>query len=80
MWLLLLLLTVAWRRVKVKAEVLELAEFERGGVVLAKSRLEVEWRRKKMGDGEGGGWGLSVDVTDLYGQMYVARDIARRMK
>ncbi|KAL9006857.1 MAG: hypothetical protein Q9188_000388 [Gyalolechia gomerana] len=34
---------------KVKAEVLELAEFERGGVVLAKSRLELEWRRKKMG-------------------------------
>lgn len=64
---------------KIKAELLEIAEFEREGMMLAKKRLNAELDKEKM-------WmikeaaGVFVDVTDLYGQIYVARDIASRVK
>ncbi|KAL8941934.1 MAG: hypothetical protein Q9216_001962 [Gyalolechia sp. 2 TL-2023] len=64
---------------EIKAAVLELAEFERKGVVLAKERLNGELERDKMGAVREA-VGVFVDVTDLYGQIYVARDIASRMK
>ena len=64
---------------RIKATLMELAEFEREGMVRAKEKLEAELEREKMGAVKDA-VGVFVDVTDLYGQIYVARDIASRMK
>jgi hypothetical protein len=58
-----------------KAVLLELAEFERACVSAAKERL-MPLVGKRVRDVIG----VFVDVTDLYGQIYVARDIASRMR
>ncbi|KAL8713321.1 MAG: hypothetical protein Q9220_002520 [cf. Caloplaca sp. 1 TL-2023] len=64
-----------------KKEVLELAEFEREGVVLAQKKLGKELDAEgKIMKGVKDAVGVFVDVTDLYGQIYVVRDIASRMK
>ncbi|KAL8952793.1 MAG: hypothetical protein Q9222_001297 [Ikaeria aurantiellina] len=63
-----------------KKEVLELAEFERESMVLAKKRLEKELEGERKMKGVKDAVGVFVDVTDLYGQIYVVRDIASRMK
>ncbi|KAF3010109.1 hypothetical protein E8E14_000032 [Neopestalotiopsis sp. 37M] len=69
-----------------KTALLQTAEYERGCLTEALRRLSLE------GDTEGGDKTKSVhqrimeilymfcDVTDLYGQIYVVRDIASRMK
>ena len=58
-----------------KAALLELAEFERAGVEAARARLlpMVSKRVRAV-------VGVFVDVTDLYGQIYVARDIGSRTR
>ena len=59
----------------IKEAVLEIAGFERECLRLAQGRLD-----KCVGERVRGAVGVFVDVTDLYGQIYVARDIASRMK
>jgi hypothetical protein len=58
-----------------KAALLELAEFERASVAAARDRL-MPLVTSRVSDVIG----VFVDVTDLYGQIYVARDIASRMR
>jgi len=55
---------------KLKAELFEIAEYEREVLSLARKKLEVRAPKRVLGM-----FGLFVDVTDLYGQIYVARDI-----
>jgi hypothetical protein len=55
---------------RLKGELFELAEYERECLGLAGKRLEGKAPKKVLGM-----FGLFVDVTDLYGQIYVARDI-----
>ncbi|RDL34572.1 uncharacterized protein BP5553_07700 [Venustampulla echinocandica] len=58
-----------------KKELMELAEYERSCVVAAKERL-IPLVSKRVGEA----LGVLINVTDLYGQIYVARDIASRMR
>lgn len=58
-----------------KRELMELAEYERSCVVAAKERLF-----PLVGKRVGEALGVLINVTDLYGQIYVARDIASRMR
>jgi hypothetical protein len=55
---------------RLKGELFELAEYERECLGLARKRLEGKAPKRVLGM-----FGLFVDVTDLYGQIYVARDI-----
>ena len=59
----------------IKEALFRIAEYERECLNLTKGRLE-KLVPKKVRDV----LGLFVDVTDLYGQIYVARDIASRMR
>lgn len=60
----------------VRSELLQIAEYERQGLQLALTCLE-----KEVGPGEFmNAMRLFVDVTDLYGQIYVLRDIGTRTK
>jgi hypothetical protein len=58
-----------------KAELLELARYEQSRVVDVQKRLDpfVNARTRRV-------MKLFVDVTDLYGQIYMVRDIASRVK
>ena len=59
----------------IKEALFRIAEYERECLGLTRGRLE------KLVPGKLGEMlGLFVDVTDLYGQIYVARDIASRMR
>ena len=58
-----------------KAELMWLAEYERECLQLALGKLRAEVQETVMNAVD-----LFVRVTDLYGQIYVARDIASRMK
>ena len=58
-----------------KSELMWLAEYERECLELALGRLRVEVPETVMNAVE-----LFVRVTDLYGQIYVARDISSRIK
>lgn len=74
-----------------KKELFGLAEYERGCLVVALRRLDEAGR---SGGGAGGLdaeagrlhgrrmqiWRMFADVTDLYGQIYIVRDIASRMR
>ena len=62
------------REEKIKEDLFFVAEYEREGLKLAVGKLE------EMLGGTTRAWKLFVDVTDLYGQIYVAKDIASRMK
>ena len=58
-----------------KTELLFIAEYEREQMLLAKSRLALKVDEKIMNKLD-----VFCQVTDLYGQIYVARDIASRVK
>ncbi|KAE9970957.1 hypothetical protein BLS_004670 [Venturia inaequalis] len=59
-----------------KDELFAIAEYEREGLGMAMGRLrDLVGRRKKEGRGVMRGVELFVDVTDVYGQIYVLRDI-----
>ena len=53
----------------IKQALFEIAEYEREWLGLAKGKLEKSVPKR-----------VSDDVTDLFGQIYVARDIASRMR
>ncbi len=57
-----------------KAALFEIADYERDCLLFAMQKLG-EAVPKQMGI-----WKTFVNVTDLYGQIYVARDIASRMR
>ena len=59
----------------IKQALFEIAEYERECFGLAKGKLE-KLVPKRVSDV----LGLFVDVTDLFGQIYVAKDIASRMR
>ncbi|KAF5877460.1 putative terpene synthase family protein [Botrytis fragariae] len=56
-----------------KSALMEMAEYERECLLIVKARL-----RPLAGEKVRGVLDVFVDVTDLYGQIYVARDIATR--
>ena len=60
---------------KIKAELLWLAEYERGCLETTLKRLQEEVKEDVMNPLR-----LFVTVTDLYGQIYVARDVTARVK
>lgn len=64
-----------WDFSSAKRKLMELAEFERSRVLMTKANL-LPLLSKEEGDIVG----VFVDVTDLYGQIYVARDIATRLR
>ncbi|TGO17822.1 hypothetical protein BTUL_0014g00160 [Botrytis tulipae] len=57
-----------------KSALMEMAEYERECLLIVKARL-----RPLVGEKVRGVLDVFVNVTDLYGQIYVARDIASRM-
>ena len=69
--------TVAQSEQKFKDDLMWVAEYERECCMTALDRLENETgldaRTKRI-------LRMFVDVTDLYGQIYVAKDIASRMR
>lgn len=65
----------AWDFSSAKQKLMELAEFERSVVMMTKAKL-LSLLSKEAGDIVG----VFVDVTDLYGQIYVARDIETRLR
>ena len=60
---------------RIKKDLFFVAEYEREGLKLAVGKVE-----GMVAEATRRAWRLFVDVTDLYGQVYVARDIASRMK
>lgn len=60
---------------EIRTTLFEIAQYERECVRIARQRLEGMVSRPVRSV-----LGLFVDVTDLYGQIYVARDIASRMR
>jgi hypothetical protein len=60
---------------RAKKDLLWLAEYERECMRMAMRRLE-----RRVGDSAMTALRLFVNVTDLYGQIYMSRDIASRMK
>ena len=64
-----------WRELRGKEALFEIAEFERRYMEMAKEKLMALVPERVAAH-----VGLFVDVTDLYGQIYVARDIASRVR
>lgn len=58
-----------------KDELFAIAEYEREGLGMAMGRLRGLMERRREGKGVMRGVELFVDVTDVYGQIYVLRDI-----
>ena len=59
-----------------KTELLWIAEYERRGLNMAMGLLEDELAQGKMV----GALRLFIDVTDLYGQVYLLKDIGTRTR
>ena len=67
--------SIGEREDKIKADLLWLAEYERGCLEMTLQRLGNEVQEDVMD-----ALRLFVSVTDLYGQIYVARDVSVRVK
>ena len=63
-----------------KADLFAIAEFERESLDHAMAKLDAEVRRTEKGVWKMNALRAYVDTVDLYGQLYVARDISPRVK
>ncbi|RWA06352.1 hypothetical protein EKO27_g8753 [Xylaria grammica] len=63
-----------------KAHLLSIAEYERGCVSNVSEMLREELQRSRGGDWKFKALQVFIETVDLYGQMYVARDMSNRLR